>query len=492
LWGSFLENFWYLIVFGYGAIVGSFLNVLIYRMPLGMSISHPKSHCPNCNQILGPWENVPLFGFLALGGRCRNPDCRIPISWRYFCVELLTACLWTALFHQIAGRTMVSWADFIAQALFASLLVAAIFIDLDHFLIPDELNWTGIALALVRDVACIGLAWVAGTYYLRDALDRFTYFGWLPTAIPGALAYGGVLVLVSFAGFVVYARVPRESVFSVARRFFTLEDPPEDGLQNHVLGGAPIDEPLANAPDPAGLGTIAPTPFPADGDEDDDASPVRLRFSPAFITLVSAMLLWGPIGPLAILVFFLPLAAFVWITRGQGEALGAAVARFFRSNDLDMADGAADLASIVDEPEPEEMPLLPGDERLLLQRAAHVPSPDPASVAVATPARTMAEESDQFAKEAETGKHGGMGLGDVKLALAIGAMLGPGQAIVSLFIATAFGAVTGVTLARIHNKSLRQPLPFGPFMALGAIIMMIYGRPLLEWYFVIAMPHSTP
>ncbi|MES2460778.1 MAG: prepilin peptidase, partial [Armatimonadota bacterium] len=69
LWGTFLENFWYLIVFCYGAVVGSFLNVLIYRMPLGMSVSKPPSHCPNCNTLLRFWDNIPLIAFLSLGGR---------------------------------------------------------------------------------------------------------------------------------------------------------------------------------------------------------------------------------------------------------------------------------------------------------------------------------------------------------------------------------------------------------------------------------------
>lgn len=177
LWGAFLENFWYLIVFGYGAIVGSFLNVLIYRMPLGMSVSKPASHCPNCNHYLGFWDNIPLFAFLVLKGRCRY--CRIPISWRYFTVELLTACLWTALFYQVANRSPISWADFLAQALFASVLISVIFIDLDYFIIPDELNWIGIGLGLGRDIACLLLAHQAGSYILSQANDHYAYFGWL-------------------------------------------------------------------------------------------------------------------------------------------------------------------------------------------------------------------------------------------------------------------------------------------------------------------------
>jgi leader peptidase (prepilin peptidase)/N-methyltransferase len=188
LWGTFLENFWYIIVFGYGAIVGSFLNVLIYRMPLNMSVSKPPSHCPRCNTLLRFWDNIPLFAFLSLGGKCRY--CRAPISWRYFGVELLTACLWTALFYRIADKSSLSWVDFLAQALFVSVLIAVIFIDLDHFIIPDELNWFGIAFGVIRDIGCLALGWfgIFGAT-LADATARYGFLGkfWLPHSIPARL-----------------------------------------------------------------------------------------------------------------------------------------------------------------------------------------------------------------------------------------------------------------------------------------------------------------
>ena len=82
-----------------------------------------------------------------------------------------------------------------------------------------------------------------------------------------------------------------------------------------------------------------------------------------------------------------------------------------------------------------------------------------------------------------------MGLGDVKLALAIGAILGPVPAMVSLFFATASGAIIGLTLARLNGRSLRLGIPFGPFMALGALIMLLYGRGLIDWYQALYLPH---
>jgi len=92
------------------------------------------------------------------------------------------------------------------------------------------------------------------------------------------------------------------------------------------------------------------------------------------------------------------------------------------------------------------------------------------------------DEADQFAKEAETGQHGGMGLGDVKLAVGLGGMLGPGLATLSLGFATAFGAITGIALAAKHGRSLRIGLPFVPFMAIGAIVAQLYGAQVVAWY----------
>jgi leader peptidase (prepilin peptidase)/N-methyltransferase len=149
-------------------------------MPLGMSVARPASHCPHCNHYLRPWDNIPLIAFLLLGGRCRF--CRAPISWRYFGVELLTASLWVALYWRLSGDTGISWLNYVAVALFASVLIAVIFIDLDHFFIPDELNWVGVALGVGRDLACLALAWLTAPYYLPDVQKEFTYGGWLPGA----------------------------------------------------------------------------------------------------------------------------------------------------------------------------------------------------------------------------------------------------------------------------------------------------------------------
>lgn len=427
-WPPLPEWFWYPITFVYGAIVGSFLNVVIYRMPLGKSLNNPPSGCPNCNYRLTFWDNIPLLSFLFLRARCR--DCRMPISWRYFCVELFTACLWTALYDRLATPQQISWINYVFYALFASILIAMVFIDLDHFIAPDELNTLAIGLGVGRDIVCLGLAWLAGGWLFQDVASQFLYFGWLPLSLVGALTYGGVLFLVSLLGFIYYAREENESLAQVTRRYFVDETGPEQGSATVGPGEA------------GGLETEPEAPET----EEDLAEPPRLRFSPAFLCLLSAALLFPLVGFYALLFFLVPLAAFFGISRRPEETSGETLRRFFRSDDLGL------------------------------------PAPQSEEVAQAE------AEANQFAAEAESGMHGGMGMGDVKLALGIGALLGPGLSLLSLLFATLFGAVTGVTLARIHARSLRLSLPFVPFMAAGAMVVMLYGPALIQWYLGLVNP----
>jgi leader peptidase (prepilin peptidase)/N-methyltransferase len=114
----------------FGLIVGSFLNVVIYRMPRGESIAYPASHCPSCAHPLGAAENIPLVSWIVQGGRCLH--CKSSISSRYPLVEAMTAALF-ALTALIYGPTF----EGLAVAALAATLVASVFIDLDHLLILD-------------------------------------------------------------------------------------------------------------------------------------------------------------------------------------------------------------------------------------------------------------------------------------------------------------------------------------------------------------------
>lgn len=134
------------LAFVLGSVIGSFLNVCIYRMPLGMSVNQPRrSFCPQCKKSIAWYRNLPLLSWLLLGGRCAM--CATKIPFRYWFVELLTALgfLW------IWGE--FQWQLAVAYWVFVSLLIVATFIDFDHFIIPDEITIggtvAGVALSLV-------------------------------------------------------------------------------------------------------------------------------------------------------------------------------------------------------------------------------------------------------------------------------------------------------------------------------------------------------
>lgn len=130
------------LVFVVGAMVGSFLNVCIYRLPQGLSIAAPRSFCPGCQTPIKAYDNIPIISFLLLGGKCRK--CGIRISWRYPLVEALTGGLALAFFLKI-GLTV----SFFALFCFAAALVVITFIDLDHRLIPDVVSLPGIVIGFL-------------------------------------------------------------------------------------------------------------------------------------------------------------------------------------------------------------------------------------------------------------------------------------------------------------------------------------------------------
>src|SRR2546426_660932 len=139
-WQLIPFHFWSAVLFTFGSIVGSFLNVCIHRMPRGESVVSPPSHCPRCNYSI-PWHlNIPLVSWLMLGGKCKN--CAAPISIRYFLVELLTAVLflscWLAVGQQSPPLALV-------YCLLLAGFIVATFIDVEHFIIPDEITLGGVA-----------------------------------------------------------------------------------------------------------------------------------------------------------------------------------------------------------------------------------------------------------------------------------------------------------------------------------------------------------
>jgi leader peptidase (prepilin peptidase)/N-methyltransferase len=125
-----------------GAALGSFANVVIYRLPRGESVVAPASRCPHCGTAIQPRDNVPVVSFVLLRGRCRH--CGAPISWRYPLVEALMAALMVAVV-----AAFPDWTSRLAGGVLVFLLVVITFIDLDHQLILDRISLPGIAAGLV-------------------------------------------------------------------------------------------------------------------------------------------------------------------------------------------------------------------------------------------------------------------------------------------------------------------------------------------------------
>jgi leader peptidase (prepilin peptidase)/N-methyltransferase len=159
-----------------GLAIGSFLNVVIHRLPRRESLVSPGSRCPSCGYALGAVDNVPVLSWVLLGGRCRK--CRTRISVRYPVVELVTAAVFIAHYY------VFGWTPLLAVRLvFASSLVALFAIDLEHHLLPDAITLPGIVVGLlaslflppgIRDaligiLAGGGVLWLIGEAYYRYA-----------------------------------------------------------------------------------------------------------------------------------------------------------------------------------------------------------------------------------------------------------------------------------------------------------------------------------
>ncbi len=125
-----------------GAIVGSFANVCILRIPEGESVVAPRSRCPKCRREIAWYDNVPVLSWCLLRGRCRY--CGVPISFRYVVVELLTAAAAIALYARVGFG--LEWA---VSFLFVTALIVVTFIDLDHRIIPDVVSVPGIAIGFL-------------------------------------------------------------------------------------------------------------------------------------------------------------------------------------------------------------------------------------------------------------------------------------------------------------------------------------------------------
>ncbi len=359
---------WFLpaIAFAIGACIGSFLNVVIYRIPNGLSVNEPKrSFCPKCKTQIPMSLNIPLVTWLMLRGKCKW--CKSPIAFRYFMVELLTAICFLAIWKH--GIETVGIQGVIAYWILAGLLISATFIDFDHFIIPDSITIGGCGVGILAS-------------FLVPALHGETVWwqGGLQ-GILGAIVGFIVLWLVVLMGKMAFGKIKHE-----------------------------FDE---------------PTDFEISQPGGEDA--------PIIIKLGETEYEWGE-------VFFRKWDRLIMDTK---ELYFDDEPREFKESFCVIGDGFE-----ID------------GERVELEDVKKV---------------TGKIMSAVVPREA-------MGFGDVKFVAMIGAFLGWQSVIFTLFAASIIGAIVGLTQKFIIKEEWSRPLPFGPYLALGAFIWLFIGPAVWVWY----------
>ena len=370
-WAAVPFHFWSLVFFAFGSIVGSFLNVCIYRMPLDLSVVSPPSHCPHCKYSIPLYLNVPLLTWLVLRGRCKN--CGAPISPRYFAVELLTglaflAC-WLVFGHVSAGVAIV-------YCLFLSGLIVATFIDFEHFIIPDEITIGG---AVAGFVASFLVPQLQGTHSLGQALGR---------SLLGIAIGGGIVYAVLRLGKILFGR------------------------QKVKLAGE-----------------------------------TNILFTESALVLPDGEIPYGDI-------FYRKSDKIVFFARRL-----ELVDRSYQNVDVRLT--APGWAGGEDEPDRHTGELRIGDDKF---------NPEEIAFMEATCSELV------LPREA-------MGLGDVKFMAGIGAFLGWKGAVFSLMASSFIGSLVGVALILLRKREWSSRMPYGPYIALAAVIWMFGGYKLFAVLF---------
>ena len=196
-----IYGFFSVLVFAWGACVGSFLNVCVHRIPRELSVVRPRSHCPRCSRLIPWYLNIPLASYLLLRGRCKF--CGGRISPRYFLVELLVAALFLLVWfkfdardgHRLLGLVPTTdWRLVLAYWLAVSGLVLGTFVDFEHLIIPDRVTLGGIVAGLLLSAFVPSLH---GTDSVRDSL--------LQSALGAAIGWGA-LWAVGAAGTLIFRK----------------------------------------------------------------------------------------------------------------------------------------------------------------------------------------------------------------------------------------------------------------------------------------------
>ena len=354
-----MEHFLIATGFFFGAFIGSFLNVCIYRIPRGISVANPaRSYCPNCKHPI-PWtENIPILSWFLLGRRCSHCDERI--SPRYVIVETLTAMLFATAAFLVPLPTLLS------VLVIISILIVATFVDLEFMIIPDAVSKSGIVAGLVLSLLTPGL---------HRTSSPLLSFG---SSLLGAALGAAILYLVGELGKLAFGRY--KLVLSTPTKF-SFEVVPKDD-RRILIDGEPF--------------------------------------------------LWNE--------HFFRKSDRVIVHAQEAEINGTTyqnTALTFFHDRLVTSGGAIPLDEISH----------------LVGRTAYA----------------------EFPREA-------MGLGDVKLIAAIGTFVGWEGILFTIVAASFIGAVYGLTGIALGKRERSSKIPFGPYLAVGAVIWLFWGSTLVSWY----------
>jgi leader peptidase (prepilin peptidase)/N-methyltransferase len=372
VWAAVPFQFWTLCFFVFGSVVGSFLNVCIYRLPREQSIVHPPSHCPHCGYSIPWFLNIPLITWCWLRGKCAN--CGAEISVRYFLVELLTGVVfagcWLRFGHQHA---MVA----IVYCVLIGGLIAATFIDFEHFIIPDEITFGGMAVGF-----CASLL----VPFSHLVLPYFR-----PMTAPGSAAVDSVIGMIVGAG-VVYALLR---------------------LGKLLFGRYRI--------------TLPPS--------------TRVFFTETAVKL--------PEQELAYEELFYRASDVIHLKAHHVELID----RCYVDVQVRLQPNRLQIGEDTYEPE----------------NVLH-----------------MEAVTDQLVMPREA-----MGLGDVKFMAAIGAFVGWAGVLFSLAVSALIGSLVGVGLIVVNKQSWSSRMPYGPYIALAAVIWIFAGHACLDAFYSVFGPHSV-
>ncbi len=184
-------------IFGLGLVIGSFLNVCIYRIPERISLLWPASKCVNCSKRVAWYDNIPVVSYLVLRGKCRH--CQHKISALYPIIEIITGIVFLSLFHSVLLVDGDLVCAYIFYLIFCCLLIVGSFVDLKLYIIPNEITYTGLVLAPIANLLC------TGSRNLNSALGYFDnsanqWIASLQVSMIGIFVAGGMIFLCGVIG----------------------------------------------------------------------------------------------------------------------------------------------------------------------------------------------------------------------------------------------------------------------------------------------------